>query len=226
MPIIVGELCFVHTAKAAGSVIASNFGIYDGESIFINDTVNKYEHNPPHIFPKFSITNIRNPLEMWVSSWAWGCSDHPKSGGLRSQMYKKKYTYAQDIEGFRKWANFCLDNLIEVNSYRFAPIFCVTNIGALQSQRVMQSCAGNLDNIDYFIKKENIKEDFKEAVILSLEPLKENWEEIVDRNFKKIYKKTPHLPYEEYYTDELKRKVLEKEILFKRWYPELFEVLE
>ena len=147
--------------------------------------------------------NIRNPYAQYVSLWAYGC----KRKGQLFQGIRKRvphllplYADAMNRENFRAWLKLVL-----------SPLVCRRPGIGFYTQRFCR-LYGVPDNVDHFIRCENMADDLA-IVGIDLSLMK-----------KQVRNRSSHLPYAEYYDAETADLVFQHDqLLFQEFdYPHLF----
>lgn len=192
---------FIHLQKCGGTYISYLMKKYANgkEKGSKHDTINKAN--------KELIGCIRNPLEWYVSLWAYGCG---KNGHFYNFIAKnhpdKLYLYndSMNINNFEIWLRFIL-SIGEWNNRNIGLLtFRFFNLYNNSDWSFIKNPHANV-KISRFIRNESIEQDFKR---------------IFGRNVKKrtdIWKSS-HLDYQLYYDDALIKLVRSKdEYIFKKF---------
>jgi len=221
---------FIHNQKCAGTFIWSlikkqyPLNSFNNNHAYIHKNSYNVNGNSKDMF---IVGNIRNPYKIYVSLWSYGCY---KKGALFNYFNKHHpeylylYSDVYNIQNFKTWCKLILQyNIIlkkniffqdtdvmkyyniGIVTYRFISLYYNGNFNILHNDKI-----NNKNDIDIFIKVENMINDLQKINIHITEEQNENG--------KTKSNSTTHLDYQLYYDDELRNLVYLKDFyIFKRF---------
>lgn len=150
-------------------------------------------HGGPKDFSRYSIGTIRNPLSTYVSLWAFGCEKHGKLWEA-DIVPKKLYGDANNIDMFVAWMDWIFKKYDHL---------CLT--------RLYRVCNDKIDKIEAWVLQENMRPTLEKALEKSPAKLVPDWREQIRERGKAQLNTTKHRPWEEYYDNTLRSKVIDRE---------------
>jgi hypothetical protein len=147
---------------------------------------------------KFIVGVVRNPLDVYVSLFGFGCSG---KGGMKKQLteqYNHLYESYKNINNFHNWMYLCmLCNDVGLFTQRFFKLYNKNDFYYLDK-------INENPLVDYFLINEKLVDGF-------------SFFGINDISCKKL-NASKHLPVDDYYNQRLKNEVYKKDkYLFKKF---------
>jgi hypothetical protein len=203
---------YIHLPKCGGTSITKILEkYYSGNKGVIHSKLTTKPND------KKIIGSIRNPLDWYVSLWAYGCSDKGYFNGLLRMTHPdtdKLYNDFNNIDNFKKWLNIVFN--LKSPQFHQCEIYpnkmAEHNVGPMTSRFITfyqlndWSVLGdiNKDNlVDYYIRQENMNKDIKE-IMLSITNKNSVFENIQLNS-------SQHKHFSEYYDEETLKLVSTKD---------------